>query len=152
MIRRLRWECVGWCSLLLLACAPFCGCATAPAARAHQRAFDFSKDTFGFANELLWIYEYDATGKWTTRPRVPKPEYWQHCMIMAQATKQFSQNARFDPALPVADRETYRKLVRKVIKSSARRALPEAKQIVIPGYANLRELSKGQEDSLKEAI
>lgn len=116
------------------------------------RAFDFQKDTFSFPNELLWIYEYNAYGKWTTRPRFPKPQYWQHCMLMAQATKQFFCNVRFDPAQPVADRETYRRLIRRVIKSNARRSLPEGKKIVIPGYRDLRQFSAEQEPLLKEGL
>ena len=117
-----------------------------------NRSFDFAKDTFSFANGLLWIYEYDANGKWITRPRLPKPEYWQHCMLMAQATKQFYYNVRFEPNQPLADRQTYRKLIRRVIKSNARRTLPETKRIVIPGYRNLREFSKEQEALIKEAL
>ena len=119
---------------------------------ADRRPFDFQRDTFSFPNELLWVYEYDANGKWTTRPRVPKPEYWQHCMLMAQGTKQFFYNVRFDAGRPAADRQTYRKLIGKVIRSNARRTLPENRKIVIPGYHDLREFSEAQESLLKDGL
>jgi hypothetical protein len=140
-----------WWSLLVPFVAPAASSTTQPEST-HERAFDFSSDTFSFANELRWIYEYDARGKWTTRPRVPKPQYWQHCMLMAQATKQFFYNTRFDPAQPVADRQMYRNLIRRVIKSNPRCALSEGKQIIIPGYHDLREFSRAQEPLLKEGL
>jgi len=30
-----------------------------------ERGFEFQRDTFAFPNELVWVYEYDANGKWT---------------------------------------------------------------------------------------
>src|ERR1051325_12072114 len=50
------------CSFLLLA-ALLCGCVTRPALHLpNGRRFDFQKDTFAFANELRWVYRYDAGG------------------------------------------------------------------------------------------
>jgi hypothetical protein len=73
-------------------------------------------------------------------------------MLMAQGIKQFFYNVRFDPSQPVADRQTYRELIRKVIKSNARSMLPESRRIVIPGYHGLRDFSEAQEVLLKEGI
>src|SRR2546422_351706 len=85
---------------------------------ASNRPFDFETDTFAFPNELTWTYEYDAQGKWTTHTRKPKPDYSQHCFVVARSTRQFYLNARFDPSRPVADQATYRRLIRRVVSSS----------------------------------
>jgi hypothetical protein len=136
-----------WTLLLLL--AVLSGCATAPTT-AERRVFDFNSDTFAYPNELVWVYEYDANGKWTTRQREPKPTYAQHCFVVARSTLQFMNNARFAPELPIADEKTYRRLIRKVVATNLRRTLPEEDKIVIPGYANLRQFSEVQETLLKE--
>ena len=48
----------------------------APLPRRLLRApFAFETDTFGFANELLWSYGYDADGTWRSTERMPEPEY-----------------------------------------------------------------------------
>ena len=136
-----------WTLLLLL--AVLSGCATAPTT-AGRRVFDFDTDTFAYTNELVWAYEYDANGKWTTRQREPKPTYAQHCFVVARSALQFLNNTRFAPELPIADEKTYRRLVRKVVATNLRRTLAEEDKIVIPGYANLRQFSEAQETLLKE--
>ena len=40
-----------------------CGCATVQRGQVSARHFDFQKDTFAFANELKWVYEYRHQGK-----------------------------------------------------------------------------------------
>jgi hypothetical protein len=111
--------------------------------------FEFEKNTFAYANELVWEYRYDSKGNWTTERRVPKPNYWQHCFVVARSARQFFLNARFEPTQPAVDDEEYRRLVRAVVRASARRALPEEKKIVIPGYADLRAFSTAHEAVLK---
>src|SRR5262245_50354342 len=69
----------------------------------YVRPFDFYTDTFAFPNELVWVYEYDSEGNWTTRKREPKPDYYQHCFVIARVARQFLENARFAPELPIAD-------------------------------------------------
>lgn len=135
-----------WHAVLLLALLS--GCATGPPA-AERRTFDFYSDSFAYPNELVWVYEYDAQGNWTTRQREPKPTYAQHCFVVARSAQQFLKHARFAPELPLADEETYRRLIRKVVGTNPRKRLPEKKQIVIPGYANLRQFSQSQEALLK---
>jgi len=139
-----------WCATLVFALMTLLvGCATAKLQRATQpRAFDFEKDTFGYPNELVWEYFFDANGKWTNRRRDPKPDYTHHCFVVAHAAKQFFQQARFAPEKPLADEETYRKLIRQVVSRSDLRL--EVTKIVIPGYANLREFSDAEETLLKE--
>src|SRR5438093_4599170 len=137
-----------WVCLLLLALAAGCAAprGTAPT---DARRFDFQRDTFAFANQLRWEYRYDANGKWQTAWREPKPDYSQHCFVLARCTRQFFLNARFDSDQPIADEREYRRLVRRVVASSPRRSLPEGEKVVIPGYAALREFSRAQEALLK---
>ena len=123
------------------------GCATQ---KFHgSRPFDFQRDTFAFRNELIWVYHYDASGKWVHETRRPRPDYANHCFVVARSARQFFQFARFDTNLPVADEATYRKLIHRVISLDPTRVLPDTKKIVIPGYANLREFSAAHEALLK---
>ncbi|MGH7967462.1 MAG: hypothetical protein ACREIC_01915 [Limisphaerales bacterium] len=136
--------------ILLLFCVLLTGCATSKyAAPAPARAFDFQRDTFAYSNELVWEYDYDAQGHWTTHTREPRPTYGQHCFVMARSAWQFFANARFDPARPKADEATYRRLIRRVVETSPRHVLPDRRKIIIPGYADLRSFSRDWEGLLK---
>ena len=135
----------------LLALCFVCGCCTTKTApTASVRRFDFQRDTFSFPNQLLWEYFYDTNGNWVTRDRDPKPTYWQHCFVLASASKQFFMNARFAPEKPVADEKTYRRLIRRVVSTSPRHALDEAHKIELPGYSDLRSFSREHEQLLKD--
>ncbi|HET7624362.1 MAG TPA: hypothetical protein VFM25_03780 [Verrucomicrobiae bacterium] len=125
----------------------FSGCVSRPFI--GSRPFDFQKDTFAFANELVWEYHFDENGKWVHQRREPEPDYTHHCFVVARSARQFFQNAKFDPSLPMADDATYRKLIRKVVSVDPARALPDEKKIIIPGYADLREFSEARENDLK---
>jgi hypothetical protein len=116
----------------------------------NPRRFDFARDGFAFANELVWEYQFDAeTGKMNFRPREPKPDYAHRCFVLTRAARQFLYHARFDAVQNVADAETYRRLVRKVVSRNPRISCPPENQIIIPGYANLREFSVAWEKLLK---
>jgi hypothetical protein len=138
------------CGLLALAVAGT-GCAGSSVKHAtFDRPFVFQQDSFAFTNELEWDYHFDAaTGKTTHTPRVPRPEYTQHCFVLARSARQFFQHARFAPTQPVADTNTYLRLVRRVIATSPRTVLPEHRRIVIPGYSNLFSFSRAHEALLK---
>jgi hypothetical protein len=126
------------------------GCATAGQPQsAPTRQFDFRTDTFSFSNQLVWAYEYDANGKWTTHRRQPRPTYTQHCFLLARLTRQFFRNATFTPNQPIADEATYRRLIRRLIASNPRKTLSENEKIIIPGYPDLRAFSQAQEKLLK---
>ena len=125
------------------------GCTSAPRALNGSRPFYFERDTFAYANELVWEYRFDERGRWTSKPRQPKTEYTHHCFVVARSAKQFFLHARFDPDRPVTDSETYRQLIRTVVSISPHKELPDRERIVIPGYANLREFSQAQENLLK---
>ena len=130
--------------LLLVGCASPCkvGLTSRP-------PFDFGKDTFAFPNELTWTYEYEPQGHWTTHTRKPKPDYSQHCFVLARTTLQFYLNARFDASQPVADESTYRRLIRRVVSSSPRKSLADSEKIIFPGYPSLRSFSQAEQNMLK---
>jgi hypothetical protein len=132
----------------LWALALSCGCA------AHRqftgsRPFAFEKDTMSYANELVWDYSFDAQGKWVHRRHEPAPDYTHHCFVVVRSARQFFQHATFDPARPVADDDTYRRLIRRVVSIDPSRVLPDNDKIIIPGYANLRDFSAAHEKLLK---
>jgi hypothetical protein len=134
---------VGALALLLV------GCATS-ATHSFSRPFTFGQDTFSYANQLVWEYEFDdATGTTSHRKREPEPTYTHHCFVVARAAKQFFQNARFDPSLPRADKETYRRLIGRVVGVSPRKVQSEHARVVIPGYTNLFHFSRDWEAVLQ---
>jgi hypothetical protein len=126
------------------------GCSTTPqSASVSPRRFDFARDTFSYANGLVWEYRYDSEGKWITRKREPRPDYSQHCFVVSRSACQFFENALFDPGLPKADTETYRRLIRKVVSTSLRTPLEQTSRIVFPGYPDLRSFSQAHAALLK---
>src|SRR3989441_6765876 len=109
--------------------------------RVRAPAFSFATDTFTFANLI--------------RARHPDEHdlYANYCFVLARGMRQFSQFARFDPALPKLDRAGYVERVKRVAARPPREpALPPDDRIVIPGYANLREFSREQENAVKEGV
>lgn len=130
------------------------GCATAPqiAGPPSQppRAFDFAADTFAYPNELIWEYHFDDPSGRAWHERSREVSGFSHrCFVLARATRQFFNHAVFDPALPRTETRAYARLVKEVLRRPSRRKSPESKKIVIPGYANLREFSRGEERLLK---
>lgn len=135
---------------ILLLLALLCGCASSSRNTPLPRPFAFGQDTFSYRNDLVWVYYRDPeTGEFRHRKREVVPDYTHHCFVVARAARQFFQHARFDPALPVADEATYRKLIHRVVKTSPRHELKAGEKIVIPGYTNLFQFSQGQEKLLK---
>ena len=124
---------------------------TAPVLTA--RRFVFERDTFTFANELVWAYHFDpVTGQATSYRRDPPPSYAHHCFVVARSARQFLYHARFDPAQPALDDAGYHRLVRQVVARNPRRPCVPARQIVIPGYACLRDFSGEREATLKATL
>jgi hypothetical protein len=116
----------------------------------RPRRFLFERDTFAFANELVWEYRFDpATGRLTTVRRAPPPTYWHRCFVMVRSARQFLYHARFEPGLPVADAAAYGALIRQVVRRSPRVPSPDPERIVIPGYDSLRSFSREQAGLLK---
>lgn len=119
------------------------GCATTPAPDLNPlRSFDFERDTFGFVNDLYWIYRFDPeTGKiLETRPN-EGARHGQRCVAMARASRQFLYHARFEPDAPRIEPDEYRRRVRRILDTNPRKAQRAQDPIVIPGYAGLRAFS-----------
>ena len=99
------------------------------------RSFQFERDTFIFANELVWQYRFDpATGAMSVSPCDPPPVYTHRCFVMVRSARQFFYHARFEPGWPAADAEAYRQLIRQVVARNPRQPGAESERIVIPGY------------------
>ncbi len=114
------------------------------------RAFRFERDTFAFAHELVWKYQFDpVTGAMTICKAEPPPTYYHRCFVMVRATRLFFYHARFEPELPPADETACRKLVREIISRNPRRACAEPERVTIPGYDGLRSFSRAHETVLK---
>jgi hypothetical protein len=121
--------------------------ATAPS----LRAFQFERDTFAYAHELVWRYHFDEKGSMTVFKSDPPPTYYHRCFVMVRAARQFFYHARFKPELPPADTNTYQKLIRDVVARNVRKPCAEAERIVIPGFEGLRALSQAHAPLLKAA-
>src|SRR5690349_6757877 len=81
----------------------------------QTRTFRFDRDTFAFAHGLVWQYRFDpVTGAMTTFRTEPPPTYYHRCFVMVRSARQFFYHARFEPNQPVADDETYRRLIRQI--------------------------------------
>jgi hypothetical protein len=126
------------------------GCASRCVRDANNRPFAFGRDTFSYRNDLVWEYVFDdAAGKTSHRARDPKPDYTHHCFVVARSSRQFFQYAQFDPSLPVADDETYRKLINEVVARDPMWC-HEKERIVIPGFTNLYDFSVRRSKLLQE--
>jgi hypothetical protein len=122
---------------------------TSPAEQCTIR-FQFARDTFAFANELVWEYRLEpGASTMATFRNHPPPTYAHRCFVMARSARQFWYHARFEPDLPVADPGIYRRRIREVVSRSPRQPNPKTERIVIPGYGGLRSFSAAQEPLLK---
>jgi hypothetical protein len=151
-LRGLPRERIGRRGLLAALILLLSGCAPVPVRIAHDsRPFVFAQDTLAFSNQLDWIYRRNpATGKTDYTSVEPEPDYIHRCFVLVRTARQFFLHARFDPRLAQADRATYRKLVREVLKRSVRDTTPDAAPVRIPGYADLRDFSGDWAELLKQ--
>jgi hypothetical protein len=116
----------------------------------NLRRFDFTRDSFAFANELIWEYRPDATtGRVEFRPRTPKPGYAHRCFVLTRAARQFLYHAAFDARLSPADEPAFRRKIREVMSRSPRKPCLQGGEVVFPGYADLRGFSAAWEKLLK---
>ena len=114
------------------------------------RPFRFERDTFAFANELIWLYRFDPVTKAMRVSRNhPPPTYSHRCFMVVKSARQFVYHARFEPDLPIAEPKVYRRLIRQIVSRNPRRASTAPERIVIPGYDGLRALSQAHEPLLK---
>ncbi|HEX7569596.1 MAG TPA: hypothetical protein VF492_03750, partial [Verrucomicrobiae bacterium] len=114
------------------------------------RRFEFDRDTFAFANELVCEYHLDpVTQKMVSRKNDPRPTYAHRCFVLVRSARQFFYHARFDATRPVADEKTYRRIVREVVSRNPRKVSADLRRVVVPGYASLRAFSRAQPAVLK---
>ena len=121
------------------------------AATGHPaHTFQFERDTFAFAHELVWKYHFDpASGAMTVCKAEPPPTYYHRCFVMARATRQFFYHARFEPQSPPADARTYQQLIREIVSRNPRKPGADPERVTIPGYDGLRSFSRAHEPLLK---
>jgi hypothetical protein len=116
------------------------------------RRFEFMRDSFAFANQLVWEYQLDAaTGKRIFGPRNPKPDYAHRCFALARVARQFFYHARFEVDQAGVSDDVYRRQISNVLARNPRMPCRREEQIFIPGFAGLREFSRAQEKLLKAA-
>jgi len=111
------------------------------------RRFEFGRDTFAFANQLVWEYQFDANGQMTIRDREPKPDYAHRCFVLTRAARQFLYHAEFRPEEKPVDENGYRRLVRQVLSRDPRAVGDQP--VIIPGFPGLRQFSAAHERLLK---
>jgi hypothetical protein len=116
--------------------------------------FRFDRDTFAFANETVLEYRdgqahlrKPATAENRRRP------YTSRCFVMSRAAMQFRKFARFDfRSAPLNDRALAGRIRTITGRSAWRNALPADQRIVLPGYPNLRAMSRTRGRVLQDNI
>ncbi len=104
-------------------------------------AFSFATDTFAFPNQVR------------AKNRDADDLYANYCFVMARSLRQFFAFARFDPSAPRLDHDAYVERIRQVVARAPWEPVPPPDdRVVIPGYANLRALSGGEESAVKAAL
>ena len=107
-----------------------------------QSSFRFAVDTFAFANETVFIYPHGYAEARKPVAGEPAPAFTLRCFAMCRSVEQFRKFARFDASLPPPDDTKLATLVRKVTHRTVwQDPLPPDQLTVIPGYANLHDLS-----------
>lgn len=136
----------------LVAALAVTGCAVPHPPAGPGRPFDFERDTFAFANETVWHY---ANG----RPAPPDEaaddaeRYTRRCFLLSEAALQFWKAARFDGASAPLSREELAKRVREIRRFRVwHDSPPSERRVVIPGYADLRELSQHEGGLLRRIM
>lgn len=121
---------------------------------ASSSNFRFDRDTFAFANET--VFEYRDGLAHLREPSAAanrRRPYTSRCFVMSRAAMQFRKFARFAPrSAPLNDPALAERIRTVTRRSPWREALPADQRIVVPGYRNLRALSKARGRVLQENI
>jgi hypothetical protein len=112
--------------------------------------FEFARDTFAFANELVCEYRFDTPdGRPRLTPRQPRPDYALRCFVVVRAARQFRYHAEFQPGqAPLPASEVHRR-IREVIRRNPRIPCPPERRVQFPGFDGLRSFSVAWETGLK---
>jgi len=128
-----------------LLCSAACATGPGPSPAAVEQlavpGFSFATDTFAFRNDIR-----------SRNPNAPDL-YANYCFVLARSLRQFFAFARFDPSAPRLSHDGYADRIREVVARAPWDApAPADDRIVIPGYPNLRALSEGEEQIVKESL
>lgn len=123
------------------------------AAASIARPFDFKRDTFAFANETVFEYHNGHPSSRRATAGIKQKRFVQHCFVMSRSVVQFRKFARFDPSRTPLDDKELAARIRKVTHIPAwHAALPERDRMVIPGYPDLRSLSRDRGEVVRSNI
>ena len=136
-----------WCSALVVLAS---GCATRCTEPANARTFVFRSDTFAYSNQVYKEKVYDAPSGKVRASEKADPDYALRCFVMARSAREFFQFATFDASRPKTDDETYRKLIREVIRRDPMQCGQRDSRVVIPGFANLYQFSEAKTKLLQD--
>ena len=113
-----------------------------PPAAPAPRPFQYDTDTFSFANETVWNYVNGSVQSESSRARTQKRDYTRRCFVVTRAAVQFWKFARFDPKVaPLAPDQLAQRIREVTARAVWLPPLSGEKRIILPGYANLREIS-----------
>jgi hypothetical protein len=115
------------------------------------RPFNFHRDTFGFANMTVFVYE-NGIPHLRRGEAAKQDRYTRRCFVLSRAVWQFRKFARFDPkAQAIDDRELVRRIKKVTRRQAWKTALPENGRTVFP-YADLRAMSEKHGRILQENV
>jgi hypothetical protein len=119
---------------------------------ASQPAFRFERDTFTFAN--MTVFEYrDGVAHLRRGEEAKRQRYTRRCFVLSRAAIQFHKFAHFDPQTPAPDERELARRIRQVTRRPVwKPEPPENERVVIPGYADLRALSKARGRILQDNV
>ena len=118
-----------------------------------ERSFAFNRDTFAFDNETVLEYHDGLASARPRRPGEQPKRFIQHCFVMSRTVMQFRKFVRFEPAQAPLDDKELEERIRRITRIPPWTApLPQAERIVVPGYADLRSLSKARAEILQKNI
>jgi hypothetical protein len=129
-------------------------CVWISAARAAAGpSFYFDRDTFAFANETVFEYHQGhASLRHENGPQKPK-RFTSHCFVMSRGAAQFRKFARFDPTFsPLDDRQLAARIRKVTSRKPWAAAVARHDRITIPGYRDLRALSRARAGVVQENI
>ena len=117
-----------------------------------ERSFSFKRDTFAFANETIFEY-HDGRASLRHESSQKAKRFTQRCFVMSRSVVQFRKFGRFDPSRPPLDDRELAERIRKITRRPPwTPPFAERDRILIPGYADLRDLSRARADVVQRSI